>query len=194
VATTLSPITFNGRSVQQVSFPQLLGRVFRIYPTDSNPSRLYTLQPIYDLEPLALTRWETQETDHLIHGWQKLLWGNFTLKTLDATTDVTLTLSIYNNSGVLQGAPQTYTIAATNLLKTKRWVPFQANKGALYKYVFTSAKPFWLYREESEVFSLPWGETEALLKRPWGNDDLDPSRGMGKASLASAHGGGEADR
>lgn len=192
VATTII-VAHQGRTVNQVAFPQILGRVFRIYPTDTNPSRLYDLQPIYDLEPLALTRWETQETDHQLHGWQALLWGNFTIKTLDAITGVTLTLSVYNNAGVLQGAAQVYTLAPTNLLKIKRWVSFQANKGALYKYVFTSANAFWLYREESEVFVKPWGEETPLIKRPWGNDDLDPSRGMGKASLASAHSGGEAD-
>lgn len=185
-------VTHNARTVQQVAFPQILGRVFRIYPTDANPSRLYEMQPIYDLEPLALTRWETQETDHLIHGWQSALWGNFTLKTPDNANNVTLTVTIYNNNGVQQGAPVAYTLLATNGLKTKRWLPFQANKGVLYKYVFTCAVPFWLYREESEMMVKPWGADEALLKRPWGNDDLDPSRGMGKAALAAAHSGGEA--
>jgi hypothetical protein len=191
VATTIT-VLHQGRTVNQISFPQILGRVFRIYPTDANPGRLYDLQPIYDLEPLALTRWETQETDHLVHGWQSLLWSNITLKTPDAINAVTLTLTIYNNNGVQQGAPQTYTIAPTNNLKQKRWIPFQANKGALYKYVFTCPVSFWLYREEAEVMVKPWNEEMPLLKRPWGNDDLDPSRGMGKASLAAAHSGGEA--
>ena len=180
-----------GRTTNQYSFPQILGRVFRLLPTDTTlPSRLYELQWIFDSEPLALSRWETQETDHLLHGWQSVLWANFTLKTLNAVDNVTLTVTIYGNSGVAQGAAQVYTLPATNGLKQKLYVPFRANKGALYKYVFTCASAFWLYREESEMMIKPWGGDEPLLKRPWGNDDLSAAREMGKASLAAAHQGG----
>jgi hypothetical protein len=187
-------VTHPSRSVVMYSWPQLLGRNLRFYPNDNNPARLYSHQWIFDEEPLQLTRWESQEVDHEIHGWQTLLWGNFTIKTLNAVDAITMTVLIYGNSGTLI-ATQIYTIPATNGLKQKVWLPFQAAKGALYKYIFTCPSGFWLYREESEVMIHAWGGNEPLLRKPFGDDDLDtPARGMGKASLAAAHASGDQEK
>lgn len=182
-------VTQNGRGVQQFAFPQHLGRVFRLLPTDSNPGRLYSLQWIFDEEPLALSRWETQETDHQIHKDQSILWANVTLKSSAA---VTLTVQVYTYNGTLITTLAPTALASTGGVKAKRYVTFVAHKGVLFKYLLTSSAPFTLYREETQVLVKAWGGNEPFLKRPFGNDDLDETRGMGRAELGAAHGGGQA--
>jgi hypothetical protein len=184
VVETLT-INSDGRKVVQKAFPQHLGRVFRVYPTDSNPGRLYSLWWVFDQEPLALDRWETQEIDHGAKGWHYPIYAHIALKSV---ADVTLTVTAYNQSGV--GVAKTYTIASTAGAKQKVFVPFEASKGILYKYLFTSTDPFWLYREESEVAIRLWGGDETAVAKPFGNDGIDSTRTMTKASLAATRQGG----
>lgn len=184
VVETLT-INTNGRKVVQKAFPQHLGRVFRVYPTDNNPGRLYSLWWVFDSEPLALDRWETQEIDHSVPAWHYPIYGHITLK---STATVTLTLTGYNQSGV--ATIKTYTISSTGGVKQKVFVPFQAMKGILFKYVLTSADPFWLYREETAVAVRIWGTDATMNAKPFGNDDLDPTRVMTRAESAAARSGG----
>ena len=178
-------INTNGRRVVQKAFPQHLGRVFRIYPTDNFPSRLYTLWWVFDQEPLALNRWETQEITHNAPGWHYPIYAHVTLK---STSDVTLTMTGYNQVGT--AIVKTYTIPATGGVKVKRFVPFEALKGILFKYVLTATDPFWLYREETNVMVRIWGTAETADIKVFGNDDLDPTRVMTRAESAAARSGG----
>jgi hypothetical protein len=186
-------VNTNGRKVVQLALPtgEKLGRVWRFFPVDHQPSRLYSLQPIFDEEPFALARWETQEIDHDQPGFHTLVAANITIK---STTDVLLTLTTYlNQHGA--AAVDTYVIPSTNNLKVKTFLPFGATavgarKGILYKYVFTAPTPFWLYREESEVTVQPWNGGDPQLKKPWGNDDLDLTRSMTNAVGAAQRSGG----
>jgi hypothetical protein len=179
-----------GRRVVEFAFAQHLGQVFRILPTDNYPSRLYSHQLIFDQEPFKFTRWETQEVTHGIQGWQVPYAAHVTLK---AAVDVTLTVTSFRQDG--SALVRTYTIPATvlpsgGLTKIKRYVPFQATKGVLFKYVLTASQAFWLYREETEVHVAAWGRDQTAIVRPFGNDDQDPTRGMINATLASARAGG----
>lgn len=188
VVVTTQNVNTNGRKVVEISFPQSMGRVFRMLPTDSNPGRLYSMEWIFDEEPLALTRWETQEVDHFITGWQLVTNAFVTIKSV---ADVTLTLTIYGQSGTLM-ATQTYTLPNTGGIKQKLYVPFSSAKGVLFKYLFTCGNPFWLYREESQVTVRPWNTQQTKLVKPFGNDDLDLVRGLHHASqMAGDSGGGE---
>jgi hypothetical protein len=184
VVQTLT-INADGRKVVQKAFPQQLGRVFRIFPTDNNPGRLYSHWWVFDQEPLALDRWETQEITHGLPGWHYPIWAHITLK---STADVTLTLTAYNQAGT--ATIKTYAITSTGGVKQKRFVPFEAVKGIMFKYVLTSTSPFWLYREETVVAVRDWGSNETLQARPFGNDDTDPTRIMTRSDLAAARPGG----
>ncbi len=180
-------VNTSGRKVVQIAFAQQLGRVFRLYPTDSNPGRLYSINWVFDQEPLKLDRWETQEQTHTMSGWHYPIYGHITLK---STADVTLTVTAYNQSGV--STAKSYTITSTSGAKIKKFVPFEATKGIMYKYVLTSAAAFWLYREETSVLVREWGTDKTLEAKPFGNDDNDPTRGMSRSELAAGRGGGTA--
>lgn len=172
-------VTQNGRGVQQFSFPQVVGRVLRLLPTDSHPGRLYGRpQWVFDEEPLALSRWETQLIDHGVAGWQIPLRGLFTLR---STTPVQLLMTVYNQEGGVV-ATRAYTLAATGGVTTKRYVKFLADKGVLFKYVFTSTQGFWLYRPESAVDIQPLGGGAVVVARPFGDDDLDRVRALARAT------------
>jgi hypothetical protein len=186
VVVDTETINTTGRKVVEVSFPQSLGHVFRMIPTDSNPGRLYTIEWIFDEEPLALTRFETQELDFDVPGWKVVPAAWITLK---STAQVNLNVTVYGQSGTVLFTPST-AIATTGGVKQKIYVPFSPNKGMLYKFVFTSAQKFWLYREESTVYVQPWGEPQAKALKPFGNDDLDMVRGMHHANLVAGKSGG----
>lgn len=189
IVTTLN-VTHAGRTVNQYSFPQVLGRVFRLVPTDANPGRLYAREFIFDEEPLSLGRWETQELDFDDMGWKAVLGGFITIKTPDAVNPVTLTTTVLGQSGTAM-ATLVNVLPGTSGAKQKIYVPFAANKGVLYKFVFTCATAFWLYREESTLIVQPWGGKAKGIK-PFGNDDLDLVRGMHHAGMvASQQGGGQ---
>jgi hypothetical protein len=189
VVETLT-VNTNGRKVVQLALnQQALGRVWRLFPVDSHPGRLYSAEPLFDEEPFALDRWETQETNHGLPGWFYPLYGHITLK---STADVTLTTYVQHNQ-VGDTTTHAYAIPSTGGQKQRRFLNgFQAGKGVLIKYVLTSAAPFWLYRDETTIVIQPWGAARAITVQPFGNDDLDPSRPMTHAVLAAQASGGAA--
>jgi len=184
VVETLT-VNANDRQVLEFSFAQHLGRVFRLWATDANQGRLYNIQWVFDQEPLALSRWETQELDHGLLGWQTPLFAHITLK---STADVTLQITVHGQSG--NSKTLTYIIPHTSGRKQKLFLPFEAYKGVLFKWVLTSTVAFWLYREESHVIVQPWGGDQPMRIHPWGNDDLDITRTMTSSALAAARSGG----
>ncbi|HEY6415248.1 MAG TPA: hypothetical protein VIX41_03385, partial [Acidimicrobiales bacterium] len=182
VVETLT-VNASGRKVVQLALAQqALGRVWRMFPVDGNPGRLYSAEPIFDEEPFALTRWETQETNHNLPGWFYPLYGHLTLK---SSAEVTLTTILQHNQ-VGGTTTRTYAIPSTGGQKQRRFLNgFVAGKGVLIKYLLTSPEPFWLYRDETTLAIQPWGAYEAILVQPFGNDDQDPSRQMTHAVLAA---------
>ncbi len=186
LADTLT-INTSGRLVQQISLTtQKLGRIWRIYPADGNPGRLYSAVPIFDVEPYALSHWSTQQTDHDLTGFQVPIDAQITLK---STADVILTLSTYvNQKGTI--VTDVYSIPSTGGVKDKRYVPFAARKGVLFLYDFVSTAAFYLYQEESSVQIQPWGSEQLIVVRPFGNDDADRTRNMITPTLAAARSGG----
>jgi hypothetical protein len=83
-----------------------------------------------------------------------------------------------------------YTIPSTGGVKDKRFVPFVARKGVLFKYHFHSIADFHLFEEESSVVIQPWGQAQTITTHPFGNDNQDVTRNMVIASTAAARSGG----
>jgi hypothetical protein len=183
-------VNASGRKVVQLALPaQHLGRVWRMFPTDGNPGRLYSAQPVFDEEPFCLDRWETQETNHHLPGWFYPTWAQVVVKSTQA---VILTVDLHaNQTGRI--ITEQYEIPATGNVKQRRYVTFRAGKGVLIKYTLTSAAPFFLYRDELTVALQPWGAAQPIEVHPFGNDDQDPSRTMANAALAASTPGGTAD-
>lgn len=197
VLTVITPVTHNGRLVKNYTFPQVLGRVFRIIPTDAFPSRLYSAQPLFDEEPFALSRWETQLLDYDLPGagWGSLLSLDLCLK---STAVVTVAVDVYNAKGTLlqtlagiDATTGTAGVVSTGGAKQKRFVTFVANKGVLFKWVVTSldGSPITVYQEESRLRVQPWSGGLALV-REIGNDDIGVTRNMRQAVVAAARSGG----
>jgi len=178
-AVNLGSLTFNGRTIQHLAFAKQKGRLFRLRATDANYGKLYRWHPIFDEEPLALTRWETEEITHGISGWSKPLEAWVTLR---SSGTVTLTITAYNASGTALDT-SAYQITTTAGAKIKKRVLLNPSKGVLFTYVFTASAAFTLYREESEVLVEEWLSGQADWVRPFGSDDLDPQRPMGGTTL-----------
>lgn len=180
------PATEKGRrEIFQFSFAQTKGRYFRLVPADISKWQLFQYQWIFDEEPLELPRWETQELTHGVAGWKVPLFSNVTLRSSAA---VNLQITVYNQSGA--SITKNYTIPSTGSVKQKPFVPFEATKGILIKYVLTSSQPFALYREETDVAIMPWAAEAYGIVKPFGNDDLDLTRGMYRASGVAERAGG----
>ena len=180
------PVTTNGRLVRQIALTeQRLGRVWRMYPADGNPGRLYSAQPVFDEEPFCLDRWETQEGNFGIPGWFYLTTGHVTLK---STKPVTLTVTMHVNQ-LGDTIVREYVIPHTLGEKQRRFVSFDALKGVLVKFVLTSEEAFWLYQEETNLFVAPWGQAPTPI-RPFGNSDNDPTRSMVNSTIAAGRSGG----
>jgi hypothetical protein len=188
-------VNADGRKVVQIALTtQYLGRIWRMFPVDGNPGRLYSAQPIFDEEPFCLDRWETQETNHGLPGW---FFPTFAHVTLKSSREVTLTTVMQYNQPRVGSIPHrtthTYVIPATGGEKTRHFQSFEAGKGVLIKYILTSPAPFWLYREETVVFIQPWGAEGPIPVTPFGSDDLDPTRPMKTATRAALAPGGTLD-
>lgn len=178
-------LTFPGRGVQHISFPKQRFRLARMRSVDSTlallPSKFYRWQPIFDEEPLALARWETQERpfEGMAGRWQKPLEAFVTLR---STALVNWTLTSYGMAGAALNS-SSYNIPSTGGGKSKVRVPLNAAKGLLFAHLFTSSgNPLYIYREESEVLVEDWetGQAKWVALYP-SNDDLDPGRTMGDA-------------
>lgn len=183
------PVIANGRKVVQIAFPQRLGRVFRIFPADNLPGRLYSVGWLFDEEPYQLTRFETQEQRHGFDEWHLMVYGQITYK---ANSEVTMTVQVYGQDANLL-ATHAYSLPATNTQKSMVPLKPNASKGVLYKYIFTSSEGFWLYRDESYIQIQGWTGGATTKVKPFGNDDLDRSRDMRNAVLTASRAGGLAD-
>jgi hypothetical protein len=178
---TLSAAT---RQCFMFSWAQFRGRIIRLVPVDTVPWKVYAIHWIFDEEPLALTRWETQPVDHGLPGpWQKPLYGHISVLSF---ATVTLEVDTIDQQGnTTQNFYTVGPVGGSAGVKAKYFVPFNASKGTLFKYIFTSAVPFYVYREESSVYVIPWGGQQAQPVKPFGNDDLDLVRSIKDAGLVA---------
>jgi len=182
-------VTTSNRQVVQFAFPEVRGRVFRLYPTDDVPARLYSLQWGFDEEPLAITRFETQEQpDSGIRDFYIAIDGQIAIR---SASDVTLTVTSYGQNGAALGT-HVYTLPSTAGAKAmiSGHTFLTPQKGLIWKYVLTSASGFWLYTEESWITYQPLSGGRTVRSAAFGNDDLDAAREMRNAVLTARRPGG----
>lgn len=171
-------VAANGRQVLHVSFPQFRARVLRLLPSDTALSRLWTVQWVFDEEPLALDRWETQLLDHQQNDYHSIF---RMIVDYRASANITLTVEGYSREG-LRLFQDTYLLPATSE-RTKKVLALNSRMAILWKYIFTSGAAFNLYREGCALSVIPINGTERRdMPAPFGNDDLDHMRSLGNAS------------
>lgn len=117
-----------------------------------------TIQYLID-EAVQRIRWESEETDHGIPAQQTPLYAYIAVR---STADVLLSMTTYREDG--GSTVKTYTLDDTAEVKRVVFVPFEPTKGVAFRYRFTSAEPFQLYREESETTVRIWGGEENRVK------------------------------
>lgn len=114
-------------------------------------------------EAVQRIRWESEETDHGIQAQQTPLYGMVAIR---STAPVTLAMTTYRADGT--NLVKTYTIPATAEIKRQVFVPFEATKGVVFRYRFTSTEPFQIYKEESFVIVRAWDGQENKVQ-PFGD-------------------------
>jgi hypothetical protein len=182
------------RRVVMFGFPKSRGRVIRILPVDHKPGRLYSWQPVFDEEPLALTWWETEELTLGVIGFKSVFAADIVIRSV-ARVIMTVVITLRNGTDAAT-LTQRYFLPSTNGVKQPVYVPFSGNQGVLYKFTFQSddytdlGGAFWLYRAESKVEVQARGSAEATWKQPFGDHDLDLVRAMQNAQLTAERGGG----
>lgn len=181
-----------GRQSLEFTWEQFRARLVRLKPgLGASPQPkvrmiLYSYRWIFDEEPLAVARWETQEIDNGIKEWAMLFWSFVTIASF---ADVTLTVLCYNQEG---GVFNTLinVIPSTGGAKRKLFVPFDANKSVLRKYTLTSGLAFYLYKEETYVELQSCAGGDIQTAQIFGNDDQDGIRAMHDSGLGAARSGG----
>jgi hypothetical protein len=182
VAQQVISVLAAGRLSLEFSWPEFRGQLLRLRPTGSGLIKIYSSHWIFDEEPLCLARWETQEIDYKLNspGGFSLFYANIVLR---STADVTIQVTKTRNDGSM--FTMSSVIPSTSDQKQQIFVPFPPNKGVFSRWLFTSAIPFYLYREESDVAIQPWAGNLTSL-HPFGNDDLDLVRSMANATGTAA--------
>lgn len=189
---TIANLTLNadGRHKLTLTWPRQAVTLIRIRPTAPETWTRWAWQWIFDEEPLALDRWETEPLDLGMAGWKVVPEMWLTLRTSFA---VTLAITAYYDDGVTS-VTETYAIPSTAGAKRSFRQTLRAGKGVLYTFLFTTndGSRFRLYREETHVLAKPIQANDLLVKHPFGNDDLDLVRGIQSAEgTALAPGGGQ---
>jgi hypothetical protein len=163
-----------GRQIEHIAFDPIVGRLIKLAASgeDQTPWIPYQVRWLFDSDPLMLDLWETQFTDHGLQGsTQTMLYSYITII---APANVTLEITVREEDGTTRTEP--FTIAGTAGEKVKRFVPFTALKGVLFKYRFQSSAKFRLFREESIVYVQAWGAQDISPVQPFGTDNLDTTR------------------
>lgn len=158
--TTVTPPTDKARQVLDV-LDSARRRNVSLDLSWTDPSlNLYegSIQYLMD-EAVQRIRWESEETDHGIPAQQTPLYAHVAIR---STTSVLLSMTTFREDG--GNTVKTYTLASTAEVKRVIFVPFEPTKGVAFRYKFTSASPFQLYREESETTVRIWGGQENRIK------------------------------
>lgn len=146
---------------------------------------LYTTTLSFELEPPTVQQWNSLPTDHGIDGWHVVSAMYLTLRSF---AEVTLSVVNYSQTGT--ATTKTYTIPSTAGDKVKRFIPFDATKGAEYSYQLTSPSPFTIYDDASYVTVAPLNSTQSASVRLISLPNEGSTGGSAFTSLAATTAGG----
>jgi hypothetical protein len=146
-----SPITYNGQSIQPLTFsPPFLAHSMRIVTTDGVPWRRWGVKWVFQPFPESTVEWQSEFTSHGMPGWQHIREMNIAYL---STAAMTLTLNFD------QWPQITLTVPSSGGVQTKWKTPIPANKFKLISYGLTSTVPFYLFQGQCEAKVKPWGST-----------------------------------
>ncbi|HEY3620720.1 MAG TPA: hypothetical protein VGK96_28285 [Candidatus Sulfotelmatobacter sp.] len=164
---TPSPTTFNGQSVQAFSFATpFVTHLVRIVSTDGVPWRIWpsgtgSAKWIAVPYPDAAETWTTEGSDNGLRGWQHIYQINLAYI---ATQEVTVTVTTdQGNFSVAWPATGSQVNPAKVVMKCP------PNKFKICSFSVTCSVPFFLWKEDVEVWIGAWGRAKAYtIKKPFG--------------------------
>jgi hypothetical protein len=149
----------NGETELAYSFnTPFIAHLVRIEPTDQLPWRYFGVKWVAQPTPEVAETWQTQATTHGLQGYMHLRQMSLTYASADV---VTFTATSFDGT-----SPAPLTFPATGGAVQKIVLPFTFNKGQLYFYRATSALPFQIYVDKSEVEVGGWGRGSAYVNVP----------------------------
>lgn len=129
---------------------------------------LFQYDILHRLEPAKIKHWEARESSLGGGGFIHLRDAYIALR---STADVTFIITF-------DGTVQSYTIPSTSGNRRKVYIPFDANKGKLYKFEFDSSAEFQIYHQDSEVRAKQWLTNLGYkILRPFGGEQGGEARG-----------------
>jgi hypothetical protein len=154
--------------------PTLIGHLFRIRTTDSDPWRLHKITWIWEPESELTDFWTTQQSSFDMQGYLHLGWLQMALLSTSTTN------LVVNVDGVDKSA---LTILSTGGLRLKQYIRVPVYKGKQFIFKLSPATPgnkFRVYQKDIEVAAKQWdsGGPYAIMK-PFGG----PSREYGGARI-----------
>lgn len=146
------------------SFTPITGHLFRIVPTaEADTWNLIDVQWIAEVQPEPALIWATQPTTHGLEGYLHHRDAQWVYGPAAAAVSFTVTAD---------GLSSTYALPATAIVKKLYW-PFPPIKGKLVSYQLSSAQPFALYRNQTEMRVKQWGSTGPYqIVHPFGEVSL----------------------
>lgn len=135
----------------------------------TEPTTLYTWQPLYQAVPLRVFTWRTQGTTFGIQGYFHC---REVLAAYRSTAPVTLTVTAYDGT-----SPVDIILPPTGGEERKILFPFSFNKGLLYFFSGTSDAPWYPYFDAWELNVGAWGRTTPYQRFT----DVEAPKGIGRS-------------
>jgi hypothetical protein len=156
-----SPFTLNGQQKIPLTFtPPFTSHIGRVVSTDGVRWKLWGINWVSLPYPESTVEWQTEMLSHGMKGWFHVRMMNLPMI---STTAVTLTLVFDAWPTITLAVPST----SGSFIKQKVQIP--ANKTKLLSYRLSSTAPFYLFKNDVEVWIGQWGRTEAYtVLKPFG--------------------------
>jgi hypothetical protein len=121
------------------------------YSRQAVATSLVLWEPSYDLQPPAAISWKSFGSALGSPGFKHMPW---IAPAWVSTAPVTITFSVVDGT-----APQPLVLPASGGVFTKQLFMLTANKGQMYQYQASSAAPFQLFMDQSDIAIGPWART-----------------------------------
>lgn len=157
IATTIPSSASRVRppvSVGGIVVSEFMGLVFTWtddYSAQSTNTHLRIWQPCYDLQPSAAIAWRSFGSALDSPGFKHI--ARIALAWV-STAPVTITFFVVDGQ-----APAPITLPSSGGLYTKQLFTLTANKGQIYSFAPSSAQPFQLFMNDSELYIGQWSRT-----------------------------------
>jgi len=161
-----TPVSVGGVVISD--FMGMLATWLDDFTTQIVPTKLYSWQPSYDIQPVRAIAWSTFGTSYGIEGYMHVPWVGIAYVAL---APVQLTCVCYDGQ-----SPAQIFLPATGGSLAKALFRLSANKGQLYTFSMSSTLPFQIFSNDCDIYVGAWGRQDNYLTvQRFGGEDVEPS-------------------